>query len=105
MTEEMFDEITKWQRETFPQATKFSKIAHLEQELEELVMALHSEHETETGKQSEFADCFMLLFGAAAAHGMTYDDICCAIAQKMEINKSRKWGQPDKNGVVNHIRE
>jgi hypothetical protein len=105
MTEEQFNEITEWQKKTFPNATKFSKLAHLDQELRELVMALHSENETEQGKQYEFADCFLLLFGAACAHGMTYDDICCAIAGKMEINEKRTWGKPDKDGVVNHIKE
>lgn len=105
MTKQQFDEITAWQRETFPKATKFSKLAHLEDELEELVMALHSENETEEGKRLEFADCFLLLFGAASAHGMTYEDICYAIDYKMQINKVRKWRTPDKDGVVNHIKE
>lgn len=104
MTAQQFNEITQWQKEVFPQATKFSKLAHLEQELEELVMALHSENETEEGKQFEFADCFLLLFGAASAHGMTYADICKSIDDKMSINKNRKWGKPDKDGVVNHVK-
>lgn len=104
MTKQQFDEITQWQREVFPTATKFSKLAHLEQEIEELVMALHNENETELSKAYEFADCFLLLFGAASAHGMTYEDICCAIDGKMEINKDRKWAKPDKDGIVNHIK-
>lgn len=90
MTEQQFNEITAWQKVTFPKATKFSKLTHLEQELEELVMALHSENETEESKRLEFADCFLLLFGAAAAHGMTYQDICHIIEYKMTINKQRK---------------
>jgi hypothetical protein len=53
----------------------------------------------------EFADCFILLFGAAASDGMSYDDICKAIDEKMEINFNRKWGKPNNDGVVNHIRE
>jgi len=104
MIQQQFRTITEWQRETFPNATVFSKLAHLEQELEELVMALHSENETEESKRMEFADCFLLLYGAAAAHGMSYGDICTAIDQKMEINRNRTWGKPDENGVVNHIK-
>ncbi len=35
---------------------------------------------------------------------MRYQDICKAIQEKFEINKARKWGEPDANGVVNHIK-
>jgi len=45
-----------------------------------------------------------LLFGTAASDGMSYEDICEAIESKMQINFKRKWGKPDKNGVVNHIK-
>jgi hypothetical protein len=36
---------------------------------------------------------------------MNYNDICKAISEKFEINKKRKWGKPDANGVVNHIED
>lgn len=52
----------------------------------------------------EFADCFTLLFGAASSYGMSYNDILNCIEDKMIINKKRKWGKPDENGVVNHIK-
>lgn len=100
MTKEQFETITKWQKETFTDATVESKIAHLLQELEEV---------KEDGKLMtrglEFSDCFFLLFGAAAVAGMNYDMICAAIQYKFEINKARKWGKPDADGVVNHIKE
>jgi len=101
MTENQFREISWWQNETFGQSTALSKIAHLAEELQELVDDLKS---NDPNKRLEFADCFFLLFGAADADGMTYQDICEAIQEKFEINKSRKWGKPDKNGVVNHIK-
>lgn len=106
MTEKQFNEISAWQRETFGQATPFSKIAHLTEEVEELYEALHM-HEPAASSQNvrhEFADCFFLLFGAASAAGMTYQDIVNAIEEKFTINKARKWGKPDANGVVNHIK-
>lgn len=102
MTREQFEAITQWQRETFPGASPLSKIAHLKQEVEELRIDLAAGRPS---RKSEFADCFMLLFGAAASDGMTYDDISACIDAKMEINKLRKWGTPDENGVVNHIKE
>jgi len=52
----------------------------------------------------EYADCFFLLFGSAAAYGYSFDNITELIEEKFEINKARKWGKPDENGVVNHVK-
>lgn len=105
MTKKQFTEITEWQNETFPKATTLSKITHLEQEIEELKLDVEGHQRTGTGApELEFADCFLLLFGAAAKHGMTYEGICNAIDYKMKINRNRTWGKPDANGVVNHIK-
>jgi NTP pyrophosphatase (non-canonical NTP hydrolase) len=101
MNLEQFEEITKWQKETFGRATALSKVAHLQEEIMELINDLKSNSEH---KRLEFADCFILLFGAAAQDGMSYSDICQAIDDKMKINKLRKWGEPKENGVVNHIK-
>jgi len=100
MTEQLFNEITAWQQEKFPNATPLSKIAHLAEELQELVSDLKTKAPE---RRLEFADCFFLLFGAAAADGMSYDDIVSAILEKWNINKVRKWGKPDADGVVRHI--
>lgn len=102
MNKRQFDEITKWQNETFGQATALSKIAHLAEELQELVDDLKVNAEN---RRLEFADCFILLFGAAASDGMNYEKILEAIEEKMLINYQRKWGKPNENGVVNHIRD
>jgi hypothetical protein len=101
MTEQQFNYITAWQKETFPKATPFSKICHLEQEVAELK---HDLIDKADGRRLEFADCFLLLFGAAHADGMSYNDILEAINEKMQINIKRAWGKPDENGVVNHVK-
>ena len=101
MTPNQFERITKWQKETFGQSTALSKISHLYEELIELVDDIESNR---LSKKLEFADCFILLFGAASADGMTYSDIVDAIDEKMSINYKRKWGKPNENGVVNHIK-
>lgn len=101
MREQQFNEMMDWQNETFGQATPMSKLAHLAEELGELIDDLKNDNKD---RRLEFADCFFLLFGCAASDGMTYEDICNAIQEKFEINKARKWGNPDKNGVVNHIK-
>lgn len=101
MIKTQFESISKWQKETFGEATALSKVEHLHQEVIELHDDLVAESE---GIKMEFADCFILLFGAAASHGMSYEDICNCIDEKMKINKLRKWGKPDDNGVINHLK-
>ncbi len=101
MTKEQFEEISAWQKKTFGEATALSKIAHLKEEITELEWDLCS---PDSNARLEYADCFLLLFGSAAAHGMSYEDICNCIEEKMKINYKRKWGKPDRNGVVNHIK-
>jgi hypothetical protein len=103
MTKEQFEAISEWQKETFGQATALSKIAHLKQEINELECELN-QFNNPTGTLMEFADCFILLFGSAASYGMNYEDICEAVNAKMNINIKRSWGEPDLNGVVNHIK-
>lgn len=101
MTEKQFKEITAWQNRTFGQANTLSKIAHLIEEIQELIEDVET---NSSEKRKEFADCFILLFGAAASDGMSYADIVSAIDEKMAINYQRKWGKPKPNGVVNHIK-
>lgn len=107
MTKEQFEDITKWQDETFGSAHTLSKAHHLHEEVEELIaeiMVKNSGVSVDPDRlRLEFADCFILLFGSAASAGMSYEDICRCINDKMEINKSRVWGEPDANGVINHI--
>ena len=64
MKESQFNEITKWQEETFPNATASSKLFHLLEEIKELHEEILTDIEGKK-KRLEFADCFLLLFGAA----------------------------------------
>lgn len=102
MTKDQFYEITAWQKETFPNANAISEIHHLKEEVDELLLDVSAKS---SERRLEFADCFLLLFGAAAADGMDYEDICNAVEEKMKIVRKRKWGKPDENGVVKHIKE
>ena len=102
MRENIFEVIIEWQKKTFPNATALSKAHHLKIEVDELINDLSKDV---PHRRLEYADCFLLLFGSAASDGMSYEDICLAIWDKMEINLKRKWGVPDENGVVNHVKE
>lgn len=102
MLKVQFEEVTKWQEETFGKNQTLPKIYHLQEEIEELKIALVSNNEKEIEK--EFADCFILLFGSAKSHGLSFEDISRIVDEKMKINKLRSWGKPDENGVVNHVK-
>jgi len=109
MTKEMFEWITAWQREKFTKATSMSAANHLNEEIKELLCELNdgqtgffSDNQKEKIKK-EYADCFLLLFGSASLFGLSYEDICKAINDKMEINKARKWGEVNEQGYVKHI--
>ena len=101
MKVQQYLDISTWQNKTFGKATALSKIAHLIKELQELIDDLQTNN---PNKKLEFADCFILLFGAAASDNMSYKDICDAINEKMQINYKRKWGKPNKAGIVEHIK-
>lgn len=70
-----------------------SIVAHLAKEVIELAENPHD--------MVELADCALLLFHLAHQND---GNLQAAIAQKLEINKRRKWDKPDANGVVEHVR-
>lgn len=95
--DQLFRETIDWQRKTFgSNRGPLPQLHHLEKEIREL--------KASPSDPQEYADAFILLFGAAAEAGFSYNDILNAISDKLEINKAREWGKPDKNGVVEHRR-
>lgn len=100
MTEEIFTKVTDWQAETFIKGTVLSMLTHMagefpSGEIRELIEDILAGN---PDKRLEWADCFILL------DGMSYNDINDCVLEKMEINKLRQWGAPDKNGVVLHTK-
>lgn len=102
MTENQFNEIGNWQSKVFPTSTVLSMLSHLQTEVNELRndVTINS-----SAKTLEFADCIILIMGAAFKDGMTYDNVIDAIEAKMNINKGRKWGKPNKDGFQSHIKQ
>lgn len=100
MIEKQFNEITKWQKQTFGATAAQLSLDRLKNEIYRLEIDLRF---SKPEKRLEFANCFILLFGAAASDGMSYNDIIDAIEEKMKIYYAMQWGKPDFNGVVNHI--
>lgn len=70
---------------------------HLLKEAKELV-----DHPTDI---SEMADVFNLLMDVCRRSGHDIRDLLKAVDYKLDVLLTRKWGQPDENGVIEHIRE
>lgn len=87
-------DIDLWQRKTFPGGTAMAQYRHLCREVLELGKNIED--------PEEMADCVILLMGIASKAGV---DLQEAVDVKMEINRKRRWGKPDQDGVVEHIEE
>ena len=115
------NDIKKWSDNTFGKYRNGKPIAyHLKKEIDEVIDALNDFHqgiysngtdgvELYFGKRKrikfELADCLMLLIDIAAHEGIDTNNLLDAMQDKLEINKKRKWGKPDQNGVIEHIKE
>lgn len=84
-------QVGEWGERLFPTASPEAYVAHLKREVEELA---------ESHDPEEAADCFILLLGHA--HRCGYD-LMTQAKKKFEKNKKRKWGKPDKDGVIEHL--
>jgi NTP pyrophosphatase (non-canonical NTP hydrolase) len=89
-------EIGAWSDKTFPNSTPETMMRHLKKEVKELWDSNDQE------VAHEIADCIMLLLHLAHRKKVSARD---AIREKFEICKKRKWGKPDKHGVIQHIKE
>jgi len=97
MDDDLQDDVGLWGEETFPNATSHSIICHLEKEVKELKGYL-----LDSQLKEECADCFLLLLHLAHRGRFSLLD---EARKKMAINYRRTWGKPDKDGVVEHIRQ
>lgn len=98
---ELLKEINEWQDSVFTKATPLSAVKHLEREVEELKYSI-AHNPTVEEQNEELADCFILLAGVAHLLEL---DLVDAVNKKMEVNRRRVWGEPDSEGVVEHVRE
>jgi len=98
----LMDDIRQWSDAAFGYGQRNPAIVyHLQKEVGELIDAMETNPPAIMG---EFADCFMLLLDSANHHGISANELVDLTYHKLAINKKRKWGKPDKNGVVEHIR-
>lgn len=101
----LMDEIKLWSNKTFGEfGGPIPKLYHLMKEVPEAIEAC-KRNAYSVESLFEFADCFMLLLDAVTHSGINAALLLEATNRKLEINKDRKWGKPDENGVVEHIGE
>ena len=103
----LMDEIAEWSDATFGYGQRNPAIVyHLKKEVKELIKALKRSKKNEdytVAVHKEYADCFMLILDSARVFGLNAELLIELTDIKLQINKNRKWGKPDKNGVVEHI--
>lgn len=91
------EKINCWQNKTFKNSTGFSIKEHLKKEIQEFFS-----ERNRIKQRAEAADIVILLYAFADVSGFNLQE---EVNKKMEINIKRKWGNPDENGVIEHIRE
>lgn len=94
--------VGEWAQQAFPQSTPWTVMNHLTREINELGQVVKAEGIFSGAEAEEMADCFLLLLHLAYKRGVSLHDAALA---KFAINQQRQWGQPDAEGVVEHIRE
>lgn len=97
-------EIHAWADLTFGAKRKPEAVVHhLKKECDELIESL-KKPEDHFHIREELADCFILILNVTSKAGYDFPTLLRDAKAKMDINKARKWGKPDKNGVVEHIK-
>lgn len=85
-----------WGKATFPHSTRNTIIEHLRREVDELELSQSNRTDAE-----EVADCMLLLLHLAHRVGFSAET---EIRRKFAICQAREWGEPDSQGVVEHVR-
>jgi hypothetical protein len=79
-------------------------LTHMHEEIDEILLCLKEG----TDPLDEFADVFLMLVDAFRKHygdDVNMQILIDAASKKLDVNATRKWGKPDKNGVIKHIKE
>jgi len=107
--DDLREEISIWQAETFTQSTALSAAKHLLREAHELVSEIEIGLPSCTGPHSsameELADIFFLTIQVEShlKRGLRMN-LPSMVDRKLRTNKARTWQKPDADGVVEHVR-
>ena len=110
--QELMDSITMFTHSRFKEAQNNpAPLIKLREEVDELIEQMNAP--VEAGKineanekiEEEFADCFHLLLDSANRFGLSPMDILYITTMKFNKNISRKWNEPNEDGIIKHIEE
>jgi NTP pyrophosphatase (non-canonical NTP hydrolase) len=102
--QKLMDEIREWSDATFGERQRTIPILHhLIKEVPEAIEACKNP-KNDNGVY-ELADCFMLLLDACNHYDVDAAMLITYTYNKLSVNRKRKWGMPDENGVIEHIQE
>lgn len=102
--QQFMTDVHNWADKTFgTERTALAPLYHLKKEVDEAIKSM--QQGIRENAVAELSDCFILILNASSKYRMTFDELLKASKNKMEINKSRKWGNPDNNGVVEHLKQ
>ena len=92
-------DVLEWAQATFHRAPGEVEpiLKHLQREVQEM-------RDSEGRDPEEFADALMILWHAAHVAGHEWHAIVAAVHRKLQVNRARTWGDPDADGVVEHVR-
>jgi hypothetical protein len=110
----LFSSVTDWQRKTFTQATPLSALKHLQREVAEAIKEIEGGGTT-YDVLVELSDIQILLWGVVYMYlkenptpgsipSREYHEFIKAIEHKFYQIQFRKWGEPDGDGVVEHVK-
>lgn len=113
------NDISAWSDKTFGRGQRNPAIVyHLKKEVDELIEALEKQYNLGIDEsvgageflrqvektKVEYADCLMLLLDSAKHNGINAQELYELTVKKLMVNKTRQWGKPDHNGVIEHIK-
>lgn len=94
--QELQNKINDWSDKNFGRPSELTgTIEHLKEEVEHL--------KSNPYDPLALADVLILFLRVADLAGFDVTDLCLATEAKHTINQSRKWLEPDENGVIRHV--
>lgn len=101
----LMSQFTSFSLKTFQDATAFSSLDKLEDEIKEVRSALDCNTIMGVNRlelATEYSDCIMCLLDSAARRGISITELKSAFDMKLTINMSRKWVK-NENNTYSHI--
>lgn len=91
---ELANEFTQFSLKTFKDATAFSSLDKLLDEIKETYQSILFK---DKNLPEEYVDCIMCILDSAARAGITPETLLISFKKKLEINKRRTWIKNENN--------